>query len=319
MDLIQELEQKYGYSKEILEVLDKIIPAMKEYYGKGSESLIDEAILNCEIHVKGEKEDEAKFLQDFFGDKNEKKTPVQATAYYSSKLVKTDDGLKPKRLIYIKSGEDLKTDKHIATLVHEICHLVKGYRNEFTVDGNSVIKRTGIGREIYQIDENGNMVMTESENDGIEEALNIYDEEQITSLILGREYFSGNYPDIANVTRKVMQNPRYKNAFRDALMSGNRRDLKGISEEEFDRIDNMYNNIYSTYFPSWKEIMTKEGRESIKARRQENIERLRQETSKEERTDNLIASLQGLVKDEMDLSSQTRPEDKQIEDKQYGE
>lgn len=315
MDLIQEVQNKYGYSQELVEVLNRIVPAMKEYYGKDVEAFIDDAIRSCEIHIKGEKENEEKFLQEFFDDESATKSPAQAVAYYESKLVETEDGLKPKRLIYIKYGEDLQTDHHIATLVHEMCHLVKGYQNEYTIEGDSIIKRTGIGRETHQRDETGRTTMTQSEYDGIEEALNIYDEEQITSRILGREYISINYPAIADVTREIMKNPKYKDAFKRATLTGHKNDLIGISESEFERIAELYNNIYATYFPTWKEVKTKEGREKLSTRRTESINALRQETSKEDKSNDFLTSLQGLVKEQMDLDGKIvqEPNDRSID------
>jgi len=303
MDLVQEVQKTYGYSQELVEVLNRIVPAMKEYYGKDAEAFIDDAIRSCEIHIKGEKENEEMFLQEFFDDEGVTKSPIQAAAYYASKLVETEDGLKPKRLIYIKNGKDLQTDQQIAKLVHEMCHLVKGYQNEFTIEGDYIIKKTGIGRETYQRDETGRTTKTQSENDGIEEALNIYDEEQITSQILGREYISSNYSAMAEVTREIMKNPKYKDAFKRATLTGDKRDLIGISKSEFDRIDELYNNIYATYFPTWKEVKTKEGRERIKTKRRGNIEAIRQQASKEDKSDGFLASLQGLVKEQIDLDS----------------
>lgn len=245
---LSELQEKYGYDDELVSTLEKIIPAFVQHFGEENEQLILDAISSCEIHLQGEKENLKEYLSAFFPDKDIVRIPTVATAFYDSMPIVTNEEISSKRLIYItsKGKSNLQAEETMSILVHAMGHLIKSYKNEFSIVDGQIQQRSGISTTVITRNaETGKYVSGEEAHTGLEEAINCYDEEKIMSIILGREYTVDTYFHRLNEgINPVFENKELVDLFRNAQINGTDEHIKHLVQEEFKTLSDCFEKLY---------------------------------------------------------------------------
>ena len=269
-EYLKKLQEKYGYNKELTEALGKIVPAFVEHFGQENEQLILDAISSCEIHMQQEKEDLNKFIAGYFPNKNIGSVPSNIIAFYDSMPILTDEGVSSKRIIYLRNS-DLKNDRVITTLVHEMGHLIKSFKNEFSIENGQIVQRSGISRAIINRDEEtGEYSSGEEFDSGIEEAINCYDEEKIMNIILGREFTKVSYfYHLNEAINPLLENKELMEAFRKAQLQGTNEHIRLIGNEDFERLSKNCEEIYIPLIQPIKAMQLMGGVKGIKERQQQ--------------------------------------------------
>ena len=247
-EYLKKLQEGYGYNEELTEVLGKIIPAFIQHFGQENEQLILDAISSCEIHMQQENETPEEYLSEFFPHKDIGRIPAIAVAFYDSMPIVTNEGISSKRLIYLtsKGSSDLQNEQTMATLVHEMGHLIKAYNKEYSIANGQIQKRDGIATTVITRDEEtGKYVAGEEAHTGIEEAINCYDEEKIMSIILGRQFDSYSYFHKLNEgINPLYANQELVNIFRNAQLNGSNEHIKYLGAEKFKTLSDCFEELY---------------------------------------------------------------------------
>ena len=118
---LDTLKEKYNYTDKLTEALKKIIPGLINLYGMSKVDLILDAIYNCEIKIK---------------DKNPNPKENSAACYGKSLILDGDKIIEKNEIIVYTDKKD--EDTIFTNLTHEICHLVKGYKQLYR-EGNKII------------------------------------------------------------------------------------------------------------------------------------------------------------------------------------
>lgn len=251
-EYLTQLQKKYNYDNLLIENLSKIIPSLIEYYGVEYQNQILSALYNCEIHIQKENENSNEYLNNYF-DVNEKwNFPIGGAAFHTSKPKVADNKVTFKNIIYICKplGEkfDLYKEENLSTLIHEICHLVKGF-NRAKIEDGKIISTTGFMKEEFDfqgISLNGDYAI----NVGIEEALNCYDEEKIMEKVVGHSYTSQGYHGISKLIGKLLKNNEIKNAIDKAKFGENSDWINLIGTENVKKLIENFDTIIKTSYVS---------------------------------------------------------------------
>ena len=272
---LNELQEKYGYNNQLVEVLAKIIPKLIEYFGEENKELILNAINDCEIHIQQPKENVNKYLSEFFESQNNEKFPIAAAACYDSRPIIKAEQMQIKRLIYLKeSCGDFSKEKNVSLLVHELLHLIKSYKNEFLYNKEGkIIQRSGLAETILEFNkEDNNVKEISNKNTGIEETVNCYDESQIMSMIFEKDYTTNSYPSLIEPGRSLLKHKNIRDAIRDSQLNADNNYIELIGKDIFEFLTDSFEKIYATHFLSFSQINTKEKRMKIKENRQKVID-----------------------------------------------
>ena len=249
-EYLKDLQEKYGYSEELIEALGKIIPAFIEHFGKENEKVILDAIASCEIHIQGEKEKSEEYISEYFPNKVVERIPTIAVAFYDSMPVVENNKISSKRLLYLTSKVKggMQDERTISLLVHEMGHLVKSYKDEYTIVDGKIHKRSGIIKsELHKDEKTGKFIEENQINTGIEEAINCFDEEHIMSIILGRPFITKSYfGKLHQTTEKLMQNKEIMEAYRNAQINGTDEYEKIMGKEQTEEVSDLYENLHLT-------------------------------------------------------------------------
>ena len=269
-EYFKRLQEKYNYSDDIINALKKIIPAFIEHFGEEYESTILDAISSCEIRIQEKGEKTETFLSEFFPEKKIDKFPVLGAALYSSMPVIEEGKVHSKRLIYLTSkiSSNLQDEKTLSILVHEIGHLVKSYNGEYVISNGELSQRTGVCTGIVQKEEEtGKYIEYEGINNGIEEAINCYDEEKIMSIILGRQYKTNAYGHhFHDCIERLFENEELVKAFRNAQINGTNEHIQLLGKEDFEELCNYFYDIYYPFVAPPREVMHRKAKTLISKR-----------------------------------------------------
>lgn len=307
MDIIEELKEKYDYDEELLEALKKIIPAIEEYYGGEYKQLIHDAILSCNIHIQQKiSERPEKYLEENLPTIEHGTVLGVAAGFYSSAPVITEDeNIDVNRVIYLKqSCKDLSENKNLSILVHEMTHLIKSYKDEYTMQDGVLTQRSGISNSYLEKNEDtGKFEDKNSERIGIEEALNCYDEGKIMSIITGEKCYGHSYREISEITDLLMENNKtFREAFKSSLLNGDKTYIDKLWKEKADILCDIYEELCSTYQISFSDINTKEKKVALFERRDKAKEKLVTEVNSIQ-TNPMLDSLRSMVNSDEELSN----------------
>lgn len=201
-EFIDELVKQKEYSKELENTLRIILPAMVEYYGEEYEMLICEAISSCYICQCEKNEniyDVVKKYDNMISNENsvvnEGDLKRADGVNLSIPNITYKDGNhridSVTRIVALASYAKLDTDFGKSTLIHKLGHLIKSYKNEYTIEGDIITSRSGFieTKEKLSISEDGSIVRStiSEKNVGLEEGINAYDEACILSIINNTE------------------------------------------------------------------------------------------------------------------------------------
>lgn len=209
-----KLREKYNYNEKTLKALDKIIPCIISYYGGEYEDIIFEAILNTEIINCSSKQTISKVLHErkltkCTGESNLGNIDLKrAESVYAPNIeivynekINTYEIAKCDRVIVTSHTFNYDSPKGLEVLTHALCHLVKSYNEEFTINENMITIRNGLSYETMKI-KYGNEItleVIESFGKGLEEGFNIFDTEIIVSKVLGDNYKCYDYDSVFTI------------------------------------------------------------------------------------------------------------------------
>lgn len=212
---LEKLKEKYKYSDKTIKALSKIIPSMIRYYGEDSEDIILNAIFDCEIipcdsHQTISSVLKTKKLTKLIGTSPVSNIDVKRgeSVYVPSVKISYDEKSnsyqidKTDRVIVTSHTFNYDSLKGLEVLTYALCRLVKSYKNEFTIDENYIIIRSGISSEKRKIVYDNDEVVLDFVEDyakGLEEGFNLYDTEEIVSSIYGNNYKCYDFDSIYTV------------------------------------------------------------------------------------------------------------------------
>lgn len=248
-EFVEKISQKYGYSLELENYLKTLLPALITYYGEDKREIIYNALLSCEIHIQEKGEDCNNFLKQYFNRQKDINIPFLAGAFYENDIQLRDMQVVLKSIIYIRtydSGVDFNDERKLAILTHEICHAIKGYKKlEITPDG--LINSTGLIKDYYQLDASTNeFVEVKSDNTGLEEGLNSYDEKQIMTIMTGKPFEGVTYPILVQIIEFLDKIPNLLEVIKTSQFTGNNEwiDFLGPEQAQF-----LATNMEKVYLP----------------------------------------------------------------------
>lgn len=204
---VESLKHKYNYSDKLVNALNEIIPQLICFYGVKYKDHIEKAISSVEIIECDPSHSISTVLSDlsFLNSSNvsivDQKIKNQGSVYIAYPEVVYDEFLQSyiiknvKRYIVLAHFHNLDSPKGKATLVRELAKLIRSFHNEFIVDGDNLITRTGLKKTYRKLTNKVDILVSllRVENSGLEEGINSYEEEKITSLVIDDNYETFDY------------------------------------------------------------------------------------------------------------------------------
>ena len=236
-----KLKAKYGYSDELLSILEKLVPYFKKEFNV-SEDIIFNALLECEIHIQGEFENITWFLKEYFGVYGDDITNVKlefpaigrANTY---KYVFTENGqIFSKRIIYLATkilyeyNSFFKKDHDLSAFIFELCHLIKGY-NKSKIEDGKLVDSSGLSRHTYLYDAFKGNFEVNSFGIGIENALNEVDASNIFHAFTGREY-KPTYSSAFDCIKALLKNKKMAEVIRNSQKNGDDNWIRYLGEDD---------------------------------------------------------------------------------------
>ena len=265
-DLLLVLKQKYNYCDELLSFLSKVVPTLVYIFGEDKINHIYNALIDCEIHIQREGEDPQKYFSDYYEFSKELGFPTfVAGVHFDELLLDANGNVYKKEMIYMRTDNlndkkfDFSNTNSLATMVHEICHLIKSYNN-LSFDGDIVISYSGLIKKSYRYDSTTNsFVLIDALNVGFEEALNTCDEEDVMKIAVDPSYKTTGYRHECEAARYLLVNDEFRSTVRSAQLnySDDWKNVLGVDEsnkliESFDSLINIY------YLPAYDFVKRKE-------------------------------------------------------------
>ncbi len=261
-EFVNQLKSKYDYSDEMTQFLQKAIPSIITYYGEDKKDIIFAAISDCEIHIQKENENSEQYLNQYFGTDKKWDIPFLGGAFQHTELSVKDNVVTPKNIIYIKTEYlhrykpfDFSNDEKISGIIHEMCHAIKGY-GKLKVENGQVITSTGLLKDYYEYDrETNTLTNTKSDNTGLEEALNSYDEASIMTIMTGVFHEFGAYKGMTQVARELMKHEELAKIIKTSQFSGGTEWINFLGKEDSDYLSKNFEDWVNVLYCSPSELM----------------------------------------------------------------
>ena len=259
---LENLKIKFNYSDDMIRLLNSVIPAIIKVFGEEHTETILRAINECEIHIQGPTENMQDYLNTYFNTQEKWQIPTTGGAFYHKNIKITDKGLESKSIVYIRTPYKKKfvlDNNKLDTIVHELCHAIKGYKKEKLINGK-VYDSTGLNKDICDI-ENGKIEVKETSMLGIEEALNSVTTAKICELITG-EYQIKSYGRASSIAELLLQNDELKKLLFRAQFKEDNEWIKYLGEENAKIICENLDTLVNAMYAPWGEVNTPEKRKA---------------------------------------------------------
>lgn len=261
-EFISQLKAKYGYSDEMEQFLQKAIPAIITYYGEDKKNIVFAALSECEIHIQKENENTEQYLNQYFGTNKKWDIPFLGGAFQHTELSVNNNQVNQKNIIYLKTEYlhryepfDFNDEEKLSSIVHEICHAVKEY-GKLKVENGRVIISSGLIKDYYEYDrETNSFTNTKSDNTGLEEALNSYDEASIMTIMTGKFHEFGAYKRMTQVARELMKHEELSQIIRASQFSGGTEWVDFLGKEDSEYLSKNFEDWVSVLYSSPSELM----------------------------------------------------------------
>lgn len=261
-EFVSQLKSKFGYSDEMEQFLQKAIPAIITYYGEDKKNIIFAALSDCEIHIQQEKENTEQYLNQYFGTDKKWDIPFLGGAFQHTELSVNNNQVNQKNIIYIKTEYlrrykpfDFNDEEKLSSIIHEMCHAIKGY-GKLKVENGQVITSSGLIKDYYEYDrETNSFTNTKSDNTGLEEALNSYDEASIMTIMTGKFHEFGAYKGMTQVARELMKHEELAQIIRTSQFSGGTEWRDFLGKEESEYLSKNFEDWVSVLYSSPSELM----------------------------------------------------------------
>lgn len=263
----EEIIKKYNYDEQLSEFLYKVYIELVRYYG--NEEIIYNAFLNTEIKSTSNIYEYLK--ENDMIDENALVTESdlkRSTGIYTSKPLIVSENNKYKiidikRVVLVKDFDINSTNKK-ATLIHELCHMVKSYEDEYIIKGNILVNNSGIIERHYKLT-GDNLVQKDliiEKGVGIEEGFTALSEEQITRSVVDENYRHSGYGSVYalsnNLTEYINENLiRYSELHHD-------RELLYEKLNNYEEIENLSDLAYKLNLEIYAKAFDERELENIK-------------------------------------------------------
>lgn len=259
---VQQLKVKYGYSDEMEQFLQEAIPAIISYYVEDKKNIVFAALNECEIHIQKENENTEHYLNEYFGTNKEWGIPFLGGAFQHTELSVNNNQVNQKNIIYLRTEYlhlykpfDFNDEKKISSIIHEICHAIKGY-GKLKVEDGKVITSTGLMKDYYEYDRESNSFKDiKSDNTGLEEALNSYDEASIMTIMKGKFQEFGAYKGMTQIARKLMKHKELAQIIRSSQFSGGTEWIEFLGKEDSEYLSKNFEDWISVLYSSPSKLM----------------------------------------------------------------
>lgn len=261
-EFVSQLKEKYGYSDEMELFLKKAVPAIISYYGEDKKNIIFAALSECEIHIQKENENTEQYLNQYFGLNKKWDIPFLGGAFQHTELSINNNQVNQKKIIYLKTEYlyrykpfDFNDEEKLSSIVHEICHAVKGY-GKLKIENGRVIDFSGLIKDYYEYDRKTNsFTNAKSDNTGLEEALNSYDEASIMTIMTGKFHEFGSYKGMTEVVRELMKHEELAQIIRTSQFSGGTEWRDFLGKEDSEYLSQNFEDWVSVLYSSPSELM----------------------------------------------------------------
>ena len=261
-EFISNLKSKYSYSDEMVQFLQKAIPSIITYYGEDKKDVIFAALNNCEIHIQRENENSEEYLNQYFGSNKKWDIPFLGGAFQHTELTVRDNIVQQQSIIYMKTEYlhrykpfDFNDEEKLSGIIHEMCHAIKGY-GKLKVENGQVITSTGLLKDYFEYDKSTNtLTNTRSDNTGLEEALNSYDEAEIMTIMTGVKHEFGAYKGMTQVARELMKHEELASVIRASQFSGRDEWSSFLGKEDSEYLSKNFEDWVSVLYSSPAELM----------------------------------------------------------------
>lgn len=263
---LENLKIKFNYSDDMIRLLNSVIPAIIRVFGEEHTEMILSAINECEIHIQGPTENMQDYLNTYFNTQEKWQIPTTGGAFYHKNIKITETGLESKSIVYIRTQykkEFVLDNNKLDTIVHELCHAIKGYKKEKLINGK-VYDSTGLNKEICDI-ESGKIEVKETSMLGIEEALNSVTTAKICELITG-EYQIKSYGRASSIAELLLQNDELKKLLFRAQFKEDYDWIEYLGEENAKIICENLDTLVNAMYAPWSEVNTPEKRKAYNER-----------------------------------------------------
>ena len=276
-ELLNKLKTKFNYTKELIEYLSNAIPVIINYFGEEYTETITDTLLNCEIHIQNKNESTDDYLHNYFNVGGHFNIYDNGHAvYYSVPYINNNELIK-KDLIYIPTkditGRYEKYNIYEGTnenrLIHELCHAIKGHNKVYyDKENNTVVTNAGIIKDIYEIRQNNRLSLIATENLGIGEGLNSYDEMKILSIIIGKEQYPIGYSDLVYEVINLSNNEDFMQAAKETEFNNPNALIDYLGNEKYNALIEAFDEVHKFaddhYFKShskkeWNDSINKLG------------------------------------------------------------
>lgn len=259
---LDNLKIKFNYSDDMIRLLNSVIPAIIRIFGEEHTEMIFSAINECEIHIQGPTENTQDYLNTYFNTQEKWQIPTTGGAFYHKNIKITETGLESKSIVYIRTPykkEFVLDNNKLDTIVHELCHAIKGYKKEKLINGK-VYDSTGLNKDICDI-ENGKIEVKETSMLGIEEVLNSVTTAKICKLITG-EYQIKSYGRASRIAELLLQNDELKKLLFRAQFKEDNEWIEYLGEENAKIICENLDTLVNAMYAPWGEVNTPEKRKA---------------------------------------------------------
>lgn len=268
-EYINELKSKYGYSEELSDFLSQLLPVIINYYGEEYKDVILSALSNCEIHFQSKDEDTKEYLNSYFGVNKEWEMPSLAGAFYHNEVDIRNNQVVAKPIVYVKSVYygiympfDFNNDKQVSTLIHEICHLIKGY-GKLKNENGKIIDSTGLMKVTYDYSQENGILEEKNDMVGIEEALNDVETAQILEMMTGRKQEVTGYKAAGYSATRLLEHSDLAKEIRISQFRGDDSWIKYLGEEASKLLIKNFDILVNAMYISFKDINSKAKRELL--------------------------------------------------------
>ena len=268
-EYINELKSKYGYSEELSDFLSQLLPVIINYYGEEYKDVILSALSNCEIHFQSKDEDTKEYLNSYFGVNKEWEMPSLAGAFYHNEVDIRNNQVVAKPIVYVKSVYygmympfDFNNDKQVSTLIHEICHLIKGY-GKLKNENGKIIDSTGLMKVTYDYSQENGILEEKHDMVGIEEALNDVETAQILEMMTGRKQEVTGYKAAGYSATRLLEHSDLAKEIRISQFRGDDSWIKYLGEEASKLLIKNFDILVNAMYISFKDINSKAKRELL--------------------------------------------------------
>lgn len=285
--MIEKLIEKYNYPADLANFLRDLYPWLIEYFGNDKKDIIDATLLDTPIFTNTNSYDTVKK----YGDLENLGVVKEGDLKRSSGVCSFDVDLVYENGEYkisnykraVSVAGDISASDVKSGLIHEICHAIKTYYNNFIVDGDILIERSGLivrkSKLTYVAGQVKKKLLAEY-NVALEEGLTALAESWLDRKVIAPDYETKGYGLIAQMARNVVDGldclpelisaeiyktdvdfiPEYEKlmAISDLIYQKNLKLFESIfDKEQFDKINTeLQNIIINDYKPIIKEIIT---------------------------------------------------------------